>query len=39
VRVTRGGVTQHRRDLLDAIRAVAEHRIVDTAGQEHLIFV
>jgi hypothetical protein len=38
VRVIRGGVTQHHRDLLDAIRATAEHRIVDTAGQEHLIF-
>jgi len=38
VRVIRGGVTQHHRDLLDAIRATAEYRIVDAAGQEHLIF-
>ena len=38
VRVIAGGVTQHHRDLLDVIRAVAEHRITDGARQEHLIF-
>lgn len=38
VRVVRGGVTQHHRDLLDAIRTLAEHRVTDTGGQEHLIF-
>lgn len=38
VRVIQGGVTQHHRDLLDVIRAVAEHRVTDGGGQEHLIF-
>jgi len=38
VRVVRGGVTQHHRDLLDAIRTLAEHRVTDAGGQEHLIF-
>ncbi len=38
VRVIKGGVTQHHRDLLDVIRAVAEHRVIDGGGQEHLIF-
>jgi len=38
VRVVRGGVGQHHRDLLDAIRTLAEHRVTDAAGQEHLIF-
>lgn len=38
VKVIQGGVTQHHRDLLDVIRAVAEHRVLDGGGQEHLIF-
>lgn len=38
VRVIQGGVRQHHRDLLDVIRAVAEHRVTDGGGQEHLIF-
>jgi hypothetical protein len=38
VRVVRGGVTQKHRELLDIIRTVAEYRIIDAVGQEHLIF-
>ncbi|WP_287965324.1 hypothetical protein [Diaphorobacter sp.] len=37
-KIVRGGITQRHLDLLDCIRATAEHRLSDSSGQTHLIF-